>query len=337
MNVFVIRFSSLGDCVLLCPLLERLKRSGLGEVVVLTKRTYADLFAAARGADRVVTIDEGATPADLVRVAGRWRARDRVVIDAHANLRSRIVAARMGGAAARIDKHTASRLKLIVFKRPVTLPTMLERYAALGAAVGAEHAPLSPGGLAIEPETESRAARAMPDAAQFLAVAPGSRWPSKRWGGFADVCDALSRSAGARVLLVGDERDRAAAAPIAKRLGGRCLDLTGRARLMETAAHIARCRAFVGNDSGLMHLAEAVGVPVVALFGPTVREFGYFPSLPRSRTLERGLACRPCSRNGAAPCPKGTVECLHGIPPSAVIDAVATLFDGSAPRRLVLP
>ncbi len=335
MDVFVIRFSSLGDCVLLCPLLERLKHAGAGEVVVLTKRAYADLFAAAHGVDRVVAIDEGTTLRDLVGIAKEWRSRETTVIDAHASWRSRVVAARMGGAAARIEKHTGSRLKLIVFKRTVALPTMLERYAALGAAAGAGTAPLSPGGLGIDPDLDQRAERAMRGDTPFVAVAPGSRWPSKRWPGYAAVCASLAESA-VRILLVGDERDRAAAAPIAAALGDRCVDLTGRARLMEAAAHIARCRAFLGNDSGLMHLAEAVGVPVVGLFGPTVREFGYFPSLPRSRTIERRLACRPCSRNGSTPCPKGSVECLRDIPPHAVVDALATLFDESAPRRVVL-
>jgi ADP-heptose:LPS heptosyltransferase len=105
---------------------------------------------------------------------------------------------------------------------------------------------------------------------------------------------------------------------------------------MDAAAHIARCRLFVGNDSGLMHLAEAVGTPVVSLFGPTVDAFGYYPSLPLSRTIERRLACRPCSRNGSIPCPKGTGECLTAIPEDVVAHTVATMFDSTAPRRVVL-
>jgi heptosyltransferase-2 len=103
----------------------------------------------------------------------------------------------------------------------------------------------------------------------------------------------------------------------------------GEATLIETAALIARCETFVGNDSGLMHLAEAVGVPVVALFGPTVRAFGYAPSLPASTVVERRLACRPCSRNGAAPCPKRTYECLERIRVEDVVDAL------QAPRERV--
>ena len=77
------------------------------------------------------------------------------------------------------------------------------------------------------------------------------------------------------------------------------------------------------NDSAPLHLAEAVGTPVIAFFGPTVREFhGYFPRLPASRALETPLPCRPCSRNGKRPCPYGTKECLTSIEPSMALEEI---------------
>jgi heptosyltransferase-2 len=139
-----------------------------------------------------------------------------------------------------------------------------------------------------------------------------------------------------RILLVGDSADRAFTTPIARALGERGLDIAGIPSLMRTAAHIARCRLFVGNDSGLMHLAEAVGVPVVALFGPTVETFGYYPSLAKSRVIERRLACRPCSRNGSTPCPKRTGECLTHIGVDPVLAAIQSMFNDNAPRRIIL-
>jgi heptosyltransferase-2 len=335
MRIVVIRFSSLGDCVLLCPLLEHLKRAGAGEVVVVTRRDYAELFAAARGADRVLAIDRRDSPLASWRAGRAFRGPDCAVIDAHASARSRLLSLGAGRVRSRIAKHTRARLGLVVFKRPASLPTMLERYARLAREVGVETPALAPGGIAVPAPAARAAAHAMGEA-PFVAVSPGSRWSAKQWPGFTPLCETLASAQGYRVLLVGDRRDRAAAAPIAASLGHRALDLTGQATLMETAAHIARCRAFVGNDSGLMHLSEAVGVPVVALFGPTVREFGYYPSLARSRTVERRLPCRPCSKNGAAPCPRATGECLGAILPDTVADAVATLFDDAAPRRIVV-
>ncbi len=334
MRLFVIRFSSLGDCVLLCPLLAHARRSGTDSVVVMTKRAYAELFAAADGVDRVIAIDSGTSPAALSRIAREFREPEDIVIDAHASLRSRFVTWSAGGATARIDKHTRERLGLIVFKRPASLPSMLERYASLLEPAGLPPATLSPGGLRLPDAVIEHAARAVAGD-DAIAVAPGSRWPAKRWTGFTALCTELA-ARGHRVVLVGDAADRAATEPIARALGPAALDLAGRVPLLETAAHIARCRLFVGNDSGLMHLAEAVGVPVVALFGPTVEAFGYFPARPDSRTIERTLACRPCSRNGSTPCPRRTNECLEGIAPDDVLEVVSAALNGGGPRRVVL-
>ncbi len=300
---------------------------------MLTKRAYAGLFASAKGVDRVVALDSRGGAAALWRIAGEFRGRGYTVLDAHGSLRSRLFCARAARAHSRIEKNTGERINLILWKRPADLPTMLERYAKLCAPLGIPTPTLAPGGIQIPDEAAQKAATNMGHAS-FVAVAPGSRWPAKRWNGFAKLCETLSRDD--RILLVGDRSDREFTAPIANALGNRCLDIAGTPSLMETAAHIARCRLFVGNDSGLMHLAEAVGVPVVALFGPTVEAFGYFPSLPQSLVIERRLGCRPCSRNGATPCPKGTVECLTAITPDQVAEAVASLSDLATPRRVVL-
>lgn len=332
MKVVVIRFSSLGDCVLLCPMLAHLKASGANEVVIVTKRAYAGLFALAEGTDRITTIEPHATLFDLARVGASLRSSpDDIVIDAHNNLRSRVVSAAAGGARARFRKYYRERADLIVFKRRTSLPTMLEQYAWLAEQVGFGSATLAPGGLRIPAQERERAARRAGDGA--IAVAPGSRWRAKRWNGFAALCDGLA-AAGHRVVLLGDARDREFTSPIAASLGSACIDAAGSATWVETAALIAQCATFVGNDSGLMHLAEAVGVPVVTLFGPTVRAFGYAPSLPESVTIERRLACRPCSRNGATPCPKGSYECLEAIGPEDVLRIVTGPRTGERHRMV---
>ena len=89
---------------------------------------------------------------------------------------------------------------------------------------------------------------------------------------------------------------------------------------------LAECRLLVTNDSAPLHMAEAVGTPVVALFGPTVRELGYHPQLHSSLMLGLDLMCRPCSRNGARPCHLDTKECLVGLKPSRVLEAVGAVI-----------
>lgn len=337
MRVVVIRFSSFGDCILLMPLLAHLKASGADEVVVVTKETYAPLFACAQGADRVVAFDPGDGPGGLWRIGGELRGPDTVVIDAHNNPRSRLLSWRLGGARARFDKHYRERLGLIVLKRPAQMPTILEQYARLARDAGLGDAPAVPGGFTVPAGARERTG--VPPGHTAVAVAPGSRWETKRWSEdrFIELCTALVDGHGCHIVLVGDEHDASIAATLSAALGEACTDATARAggRVAETAAWIERCRVFVGNDSGLMHLAEAVGVPAVGLFGPTVRAFGYAPALESSHTVERNLACRPCSRNGSRPCPRRRQICLD-IEAAVVEAAVLEAMRGNGTRHHVV-
>jgi heptosyltransferase-2 len=340
MNMLLIRLSSLGDCILLCPLAAHLKSQGATEITVVTKRAYTEVFAATRGVDRVVGYDPRAGIGGLLKIASDHRGRDYCVVDAHNNWRSRFLSWRLGGAAARLRKYYRERLGLIVFKRPAQVPSILDQYGALAATAGLPPAArLTPGGIDVPRRySDAAASRLRIDEHQYLAVAPGARWPMKRWpvGSFVELCRRLVRERGYRILLMGDENDRHSVAPVASEIGDMCLDLSGKTSLLEGAGYLKHCVGFIGNDSGLMHLAEAVGVPVVALFGPTVETFGYFPGLAQSKTVERDLPCRPCSRNGARPCPKGTQECLTGIDVDAVETAVLDMLTGTGSARYVL-
>jgi len=215
---------------------------------------------------------------------------------------------------------------------------MIERYGELAERLGLGKVPRRPGRLSVPEGVRSRVLEKFGLGEDYIALCPGARWSTKRWGEerFAELIRRLHRK-GMKTLLVGDRADRPVSRRVNVAAGGDALDLTGRTTIAEVAAVLAQCRALVGNDSGLIHLAEAVGVPVVALFGPTVEEFGYFPSLPGSKVCERKLRCRPCSRNGSRPCPLGTKECLEGIGVDLVEGALEDLLQKRGPARYQAP
>lgn len=339
MKIILIRFSSLGDCILLCPLAAQLKSHGATEVTVITKKAYLDVFASTTGVDRVVGFDPSGGLRGLWRIAEGHRNQGYRVIDAHNSWRSRVLSRMLGGAASRLRKNYRQRMGLIVLKRPVELPTILEQYAALTTPLGVSVGRLLPGGLEIPQAHEKAATARIPrDGKPFVAVAPGAKWPEKRWPleCYSDLAHRLSREHGYGILLLGDDNDREAAAAVAGHVRDDCVNITGRAGLVEGAAHLKRCAGFVGNDSGLAHLAEAVGVPAAVLFGPTVESFGYYPSMPGSKTIERSLPCRPCSRNGSRPCPKRTRECLASVDVDVVENAVLDMLSNRGPRSYVV-
>ena len=161
----------------------------------------------------------------------------------------------------------------------------------------------------------------------FVALAPGSVWATKRWPEYA----ALAELIGARVAVVGAAADVALASEILRAIGARAMDCTGRLSLLASAELIGRATVLVTNDSAPLHLASAMGTPTVALFGPTVPEFGFGPLASASRVIGRTeLACRPCDRHGPRQCPLGHWRCMREITPRQVADAVQEL--SSLPR-----
>jgi heptosyltransferase-2 len=337
-NISVIRFGALGDCILLCPFLEHLKRTAAARVTVVTKRAYVELFSAARGVDRIVAIDRKAGLRGLRQAIRSHRGNDVTVIDAHASLRSRILSAGLGGAGASLRKYYPSRLGLIVLKRKCRIPSVVERYGELGEALGLPPLRKRVGGIETPPSAKKRAMALLDGTRrEIVCMAPGSRWPMKRWApeNYAELARRIAFELDYHVVLLGDADEAAETARIAHGISERVTDLAGKTGILETAAVLERSVLFVGNDSGLMHLAEAVGAPVIALFGPTVEAFGYYPSLPRSKVIERSIGCRPCSRNGRRPCPRGTQECLTGIPVDWVEEALWDLLEERGPARYV--
>jgi heptosyltransferase-2 len=151
----------------------------------------------------------------------------------------------------------------------------------------------------------------------FFALAPGSVWATKRWPYYPDLVRLLSPDV--PVVIVGGAVDGDLARAIASVAPGRVLDATGRLSLLASAELIRRARALVTNDSAPMHLASAVGTPTVAIFGPTVPEFGFGPLAPTAATVGHELlACRPCHRHGPRACPLGHWRCMREMTPELV-------------------
>jgi heptosyltransferase-2 len=149
----------------------------------------------------------------------------------------------------------------------------------------------------------------------FVALAPGSARPTKRWPHFGELARRLAPGL-AVVVIGGGHEDRGSAGGVPG-----IADLTG-LPIRVSAAVLARAAAAVVNDSAPLHLAQAVGTPVVALFGPTHPRLGFGPRGPRDAVLGLDLACRPCSRHGGRRCPLGHHRCLRELTAATVWTAV---------------
>jgi len=163
--------------------------------------------------------------------------------------------------------------------------------------------------------------------APFATLAPGSIWGSKRWAYYGELARQLV--ARVAVVVVGGPEDVALGDEVVDRAaeGGegrrRVVNACGRLTLRQSAALIARAAVLVTNDSAPLHLATAMGTPIVAVFGPTRPEFGFGPIRPGDVALGiEGLDCRPCSRHGPPRCPLGHHRCMRDLGPEVVAAAI---------------
>jgi heptosyltransferase III len=173
----------------------------------------------------------------------------------------------------------------------------------------------------------------VPEGAPFIALHPVSRWLFKAWpeASCADTIAHFSRQGAAVVVTSGPEaREQAAARAILGRAAVPVVDLIGRTSLAELAAVLERATVFVGVDSAPMHMAAALGRPVVALFGPS-GEHHWGPWGAGHAVLSSPYLCRPCGRDGCLGSKRS--DCLEALPAARIIAAVERALPAPAEVR----
>lgn len=314
-KVLVMQTAFLGDSLLTLPLLRRLKEILPGATVtVLTLAKTAEIFRGTSWVDEVMLDDKRGVHGGLAgpwRIASELEARafDLAVIP-HRSFRSALIA-RLSGISRRIGFDSSAGSFLLTDTVPFSWSTPdLERNLSLTLPLGVAAVPSTDESRYVAPPAMPPKLSALLPAGPLAGVHPGSAWATKRWlpERFAELCFRL-KADGYTPVLVGGPDDKALGASIAK--DGSALDLVGRTDLSDLSALMGRLSVFVTNDSGPMHLAAAAGVPVVAIFGATTRELGFFPYGPGHRVIEADLACRPCGLHGARTCPEGHFLCMR--------------------------
>jgi len=337
-SILVIRFSSMGDIVLTSPVTRAVRRIWPdAELEFLTRNEYAPLAHALPGVSRVQALESGQGLCRLVSSL-RQRRYD-LAIDLHGNIRSRIVG--LTGGARRVVRYDKQRLaRMAIVRRPRrsrSVPHTVDRYLAVLDGLGA-NGPSQWGGvrsveekrlpeLIVDARAVAVVAERLADAGigpevPVLGVAPGASHGPKRWATerFARVADHLASSRDMRILLLGNERDRPVADEVARAMANPAVDWTGTTDLALLPAAAQRCALLVSNDSGPMHVATAVGTPVVGVFGATHPRLGFAPLGPADAAVTLNLPCSPCSLHGDRACRYGTHACMEDLTPQKVIE-----------------
>ncbi len=320
MRFLVIRFSSLGDIITTTAFLSALRSMyPESEIHYATKEEFSEILKSQPFVDNVFALERGQP---LYSFAKSINLKFDCVFDLHKNPRSILLSILIKKKRVkRINKHTLYRWKLL---HPKALFFIRERETLYNIddqlkLIGADESfkPV----LHVDKHP-------LPSTKPVIGMAPGARWETKRWPeeNFKKLAGMLTEK-GFSVALFGSENEKEIAQRVKNGYKG-ILDFTGKLSILQTAQRMKSCILMVTNDSAAMHMAVALDIPVVAIFGPTVREFGFFPKSNLSRVVEnRELACRPCSLHGTDKCPLGSHECMRSITPERVLEAIEELLE----------
>ncbi len=337
-RILFIKPSSLGDVVHAIPTFRLLKqRYPQARVSWLVKRQWADIPRRVAGVDEVIPV-AGGLSGWLGEVPRLRAAGFDLAVDLQGLFRSGIMA-RLSGAPVRIGFANGREGSPWFYTERVPVPVAplhaVDRYRLVAAALGADTT--GPPDWAFEIPPDDRAAvvtllaRHGLTSVPWIAVNASARWPTKRWPSesFATTADRLQESGVGRVVFIGGPDERAEAEALCGSMRTPAVNLAGDTPVGLLPALLDRASVLLTNDSGPMHVAAAVGTPVVALFGPTSAALTG-PYGRRHRVVERGVPCRPCfsrtCRNAVER------ECLRLIDPETVVDAVRDQMAGRAAR-----
>jgi ADP-heptose:LPS heptosyltransferase len=332
-GLLVVKFWGIGNWALLRPVVAGLRDRWPGaRLTVLTLegnralvRDLADevLYVRPRGIVRAGL--------DLVLAVRRLRReRPELAVDFEQFSRAGALVARAASVPQRVGFASGSRARdglytaLVPFRRDAHAS---RSFRDLGEAAGLAPGPYAPGGLAATPAGREDLARALAGsdpAAPLVVLHPGSgdNFPGRRWSeaGFAAAGRRATEAHGASVVVTGSAGERDLCARVAGAAGAR--DLSGRLSLEGLVACLERAALVLSNDTGPVHVASALGVPVLAVFGPNTPVL-YGPLSAGSRAFYRGLPCSPClttTNYRSSRCRLPT--CMHAIPTGEVVAAL---------------
>ncbi|MCJ7457697.1 MAG: lipopolysaccharide heptosyltransferase II [candidate division Zixibacteria bacterium] len=166
---------------------------------------------------------------------------------------------------------------------------------------------------------------------KIVGIAPGSVWNTKRWlpERFGEVAEALTEKLGAKVIFIGGKEDEKPCLEIASNMKSKPLIAAGKTSPLQSASLISRCRVILSNDTAPMHMAVAMRVPVVAIFGSTIPEFGFAPTGKNDLVIQKEIYCRPCGIHGRKKCPEKHFRCMKEITEEEVFEGVVKIWSAN--------
>lgn len=327
----------IGDAIMTTPAVRAIRRNfPNARISMLAKPWVAPVFAHSPHVDEIIVFEAGGRHAGAVGTLRLAKDLRKGRYDAAILLQNAIEAAIiafLAGIPRRIGFDTDGRRLLLT--HPVHRTKAIKAIHQTGYYLKIlEGAGMTAGRPTLELHLDPADTRRAAQMRAEFGIAPGrpliglnpsaTFGPAKQWfpERYAALGDLLNKELGALILIFGGPSDRELGRTITGLMSAPAIDLSGRTSLGEAMALIDRCTAFVTNDSGLMHVAAALGTPLVAVFGST-NWTTTSPFSDTSRIVRVPIACSPCMQ---PVCPLGHMNCMRQVSVAMVADAVKDLI-----------
>ena len=332
----------MGDVILTTPVLSILRNHfPQAEIHFCTKSSYADLIRFNPNVNELIEVPDKLTFGKLRELRKLLSsARYDLVVDLHHNLRAfylRLFLA-FGSNIIKFRKYSFRKFLLVNFKINLMkkLPPIAVRYAMtlekVGISISGEqkellHPEIFTAGQTTEELRGITNDNKIPSDRKLICIIPSSKHYTKTYppAYFAQLINKFDMDKYC-ILLVGKGDDKIYIDFIKSFLNTSAIDLCDRLNLLELTELMKMCSLVISGDTGPMHIAEAVDVPLIVIAGSSVREFGFYPQSKKAVVLENnGLNCRPCTHIGRDTCPRRHFRCMMDILPDIIYQKSALI------------
>jgi len=325
-KILVVRFSSIGDIVLTTPILRVLKEQlDNPEIHYVTKRKFASILDGNPHVDKVFTMEKSI---DELLEDLKKENYDHI-IDLHNNVRTLSLKKKLGRPAHTFQKLNWKKWLLVKLKMD-KMPDLhvVDRYFGAVRSLGVKKDGKT-GDFFISQENEINVQEEfglVPKS--FVTIAIGAQFNTKRMP--AELIVNIINKLEIPIVLVGGETDIKLSKAIQDKSEKKIHDACGKFNLAQSASIVGKSAKLLTNDTGMMHIASCLDIPIVSVWGSTVPSLGMYPYYPNQKEMYsihevKDLGCRPCSKIGYQKCPKAHFKCMREQDADGIVKNILNL------------
>ncbi|MFQ3579090.1 MAG: lipopolysaccharide heptosyltransferase II [Bacteroidales bacterium] len=335
-NILLVRLSAIGDIILMSTLIRCLRKQyPSARIDIIVKKQYVSLLEANPHISTIYPLDTSLGFKGLKELKNSLKKTPYdVFLITHKNFRTLylrffLIAKKHYTYKKETLKRTLlTELGIDLYNPPI--PVFL-RYLNTAKKLGVEYDGLRTE-FFISPQIRNiffdRYPNLQKSNRKKIAICPGASFKNKQWltEYYLELIEKLFIHYEVDIFLLGGKAEEEICKYLEEETSNSVINFAGKLSLQESAIILEMCHVTVVGDTGMLHLSEALGTPVVGIYGPTSEQLGFYPILPQSKVAEVKLKCRPCTKMGLDKCPKKHFRCMKDINPSMVFELIQSIL-----------